>query len=213
MIQKIIPTKPKKVVFSIIGKTTVIHSIRVLLQITMEEYAFLDFLMYWFIEKKRTEKITEKDLYQYTGIRGIPEIKQMISSLKKKQLLEQKEIKTPEGLIIVMYPSDSFLSKFKSSNNFENFWNLKIDGKTAHRGNRAKALMMYNKLIKILGWKDIEKSFLKYKAFVDKTGQTQLHTSTWLNPQWEHYKDELIAAEEKSPKKEQIIHSISDDDW
>lgn len=211
---KINPLKPKKEMFSVKGKTTIIHSIRVELNITMTEYAFLDFLRFWFVESKHMQKITESNLYQYTGIKDMAKIKRIIARLKIKKMLEQKELKTPTGSIVVMYPAFAFLNKFSKEDKFEVFWNLKdVKGMTMHRGNKAKALIMYNRLIKVINPAEIQDYFLKYKAFVDKTGQTQLHTSTWLNPDWAHYKDELIIVEQKTKVKEQIIHSIEDEEW
>lgn len=209
--KKFTSVKPKNMSYLVFGKTTINHGIRTKLVLTPTEYIFLDFIVFWFGEGKKKEKISEEILFIYTGIRGFQMIKRITMRCKLKGMLELKEI---EGVGKTMYPTEKFTKQFEKQDKFEAFWGLRGKDKTSiHKGNKVKAQAMYKKLLRTMNADDIEKAFLKYRAFVEKTGQMQLHTSTWLNPQWAHYKDDLTVTEKPTAGKEQIIHEIKDEDW
>lgn len=210
------PIAPTSILNMVSGKSTIDHRIRTKLALTMEEYVFLQFLTTWFDDKKSNKPITEAILFANTGIKGTADIKRIISECKIKKMIEKKEIKSESGTLSVMYPTKVWFMQFETQDKFEEFWLLKDKNKVSiHKGNKASAQAMYKKALKVIDAKTIKQKFLAYVDWCNKSGTFQKHTSSWLNPTFKYWDDELPAVEkkEKTNNKEQIIHEVNDEDW
>lgn len=205
------------------GKSIISHFYRIKLGLTMTEYVFVDFLGWWKINKPH-QPITQHDLMIYTGIRPTM-LPRIIARCKLKEVVTKAPLVDKKGNAIlrkdkspatILVPTEKWNKCFAKLDDFENFWKLRTnDKKPLHLGNRVSAQRMYKRLLDYLTAEEIQKYFLAYVAWCRATNTFQKHSSTWLNPMYEYWKDDLTIANKPTEKKEddndQIKHEI--DKW
>ena len=177
----------------VFGKTTIDHKIRVNLNLSCDEYVFMEYMKYW--QDNKVERITQGLLWRYTGIKPL-EAEIIINSLKEKKLLYRDE-KTK-----VVTTSQDWDDQFNAANDFKKFWEI------AQKGNRERARKYYLKCIKIISHEELSACYKKYVENCDLTGTFRQHTSTWLNPknkEWENVLDQINMNNKENEVKPNVL--------
>lgn len=170
------------------GNTTIQHSLRVKLKITMVEYVLLDFIHQWHLKKK--EPITFGDYWIACGV------KSRLLSAKFKRLKDKELLfKDVDGRVKT---TDKWNSNFNSSEQFETLWKL------LNVGNKQVAKKSFSLALKVDSFENIKKGLEDYIKFVNETDQFRKHLASFLNPknkEWTTERDANIY-KKREPVKE-----------
>ena len=170
--------------FHIFGKTTIDHRIRRNLFLTNDEYVLMELLKS--VQDMTTWRITYGELWKKCGITK-QELIPLWKSLKEKGMVYKHET----GIITT---SQKWDDAFAARGDFMGFW------KIAPKGNKEKARTMYNRAIKVIEHKVLCETYKKYTDNCIAAGTYLKDTSSWLNPQYKHWEDQLT----KPVKKDDI---------
>ena len=171
----------------VFGVTTINHKIRLQLGISNDEYVFLDFLRY--VQSKRKERITWIKLWKMTGV-DPTDLPPLWRSLKEKGLVYRHE----SGVVTTSQKWDDM---FSSKVNFDEFWAL------FPKGNKESAKEMYSRAVRVKDHKSLCEAYKQYIAWCDETNTFKKNTSSWLNPKFKYWEDNLtIAKKEENGAKQ-----------
>ncbi len=181
--------------FHVFGKTTIDHRIRLNLFLTNDEYVLMELLKS--VQDMTNWRITYGELWKKCGITK-QELIPLWTSLKEKGMVYKHET----GVITT---SQKWDDAFAARGDFMAFW------KIAPKGNKEKARTMYNRAIKIIEHKILCETYTKYVDWCKATDTYFKDTSSWLNPQYKHWEDQLTKPIKKDdiPTKTTTIES----DW
>jgi len=191
---------PKSQTSEIKQFVTINNRIRVKLGITMEEFCVCQA-----IEELRAKSkpLGKYILYKETSV---PEeqINDMVNKLVAIGLLEKLDSK--------VYVSVKWKTEFSLDKEFDNnddmdpgLWQI-----FRRRGNKAAALSMYKKAVKTVPIDTLKKAAVNYITAKEEEGaefKHIMHLSSWLNPQFRHWEDEIQTGKIEKQK------GVLNDEW
>jgi len=160
----------------ITGSTTINHRIRVEFKLSLEEYVLLDFIFNW--NKKSNEAIRFKDYYVATGFIN-NDIIELFKVLKEKKLL----IKDLNKNRVDVAPEWTAL--FSTDGSIERLW------KIHPKGNKKQASLKLGRVLKKISIDELCSKLTHYVKWCDATNTFKKDLSTWLNPELEHWNNDL----------------------
>lgn len=188
----------------ILGRTYINHEVRCKLNLTCDEYNLMDFIFSWQTQKPK-ERIKFKDLYVQAGITK-PQLTGLFASLKQKKMVFQDEKK-------IVRTAVKWNKFFSDVDHFEELWNkyARYNGQViGNKGNKQKAKEVFNKAIKIVSAKKLIVAAEKYTAHCATTETYIKNCSSWLNPNYQYWNDELIEKPDNSTKEKPISDNLMD---
>jgi len=161
--------------YIVFGTSLINHKIRLELEISNDEYVFLDFLKY--MQDQSINKITWGDLWRKIGLdhRDLPPIWR---SLKEKGLVYRHE----SGIVTTSQKWDDM---FSAKINFDELWSI------YPKGNKQQAREMYKRAIRIQEHTALVEAYKKYVDWCEATDTFRKNTSSWLNPKFRYWEDDL----------------------
>jgi len=173
----------------VVGSSIINHKIRVKLNLTNDEYILADFIKQW--QDKHTTRITYGDLWKATGLE--PNILPIIwKGLKEKNIVYRHET----GIVTTTTVWDS---EFDVLSQFEDFWLI------APKGNKASARKMYERAIKVVTHETLCEKYKVYTKWCNDTDTFKKDTSSWLNPQYQYWNDDLTPKNIKKAEDKNIV--------
>lgn len=159
------------------GATTIIHSIRVNLKLSLEEYVLLSFIDGW--NEKKKEVATFRDFYIATGI--MPEdTKAYLNHMKKRKLIVFNE----EAKRIDV--CNEWKHSFGSSDLVEILWKIHA------KGNKKTAAARLPKVLKKIPFEELKAKYITYiKSVSTSEFRHRKGLDVFLNPDKEHWNDPI----------------------
>lgn len=164
-----------------IYKTIIDHKKRLELELTMDQYALADAIEQVIDKYKDFDSKRDYDrIYRRTGIK-----REFYPSLGKALFVKDIISPIPETNKYIL------TAKWKGNNEeiikkeFEKLWIR--SGKV---GNKQAAFKMFKKAVKEDPIEYLFSRWSLYEAFLKTSTQSQLHLSSWLNPENKRYNDE-----------------------
>ncbi len=174
---------------------TINNRIRLQLKLTMEDYVLYDTIA----ALREAGKPLSKDiLYQHTGI---PQ--ELIKGKIEKGLITKMLVEKTVGAKKIICTSDVWNEKFNTMKDFDSdeslspgLWQIFLK-----RGNKQAAIVMFKKAIKVVPIELLKEKATQY--IESKDGEEMkhiMHLSTWLNPMYKHWEDEIQVGKLESKK-------------
>ncbi len=217
------------------GKTEIVHFAKSELGVTFTEYVFINFLDWKYNVIHDRYPIYGADLYKHTTIPAKMWFR-LVMRCKAKGLIEKVMLYKDDKPVMVpkergstemihgatMIPTDKWHAPFKKyqqqvEDKFAPFWNLKEDDVfgngikiSVHLGNRKLALKAFMKSIKKVSIEELTEKFKLYVKWCRETKTFQKHTSSWLNPDYEHWNNDLsVGNKPDEPKRDgEVKHEV-----
>ncbi len=174
--------------FHVFGKSIIDHRIRLNLFLTNDEYVLMELLKS--VQDMTNWRITYGELWKKCGITK-QELIPLWNSLKEKGMVYRHET----GIITT---SQKWDDAFAARGDFMAFW------KIAPKGNKEKARTMYNRALKLIPHEQICEAYKKYVEWAKATDTFFKDTSSWMNPKYKHWEDDLtikIKKDDREPPK------------
>lgn len=172
----------------ITGKTVIDHKKRVKLTLSCDEFVLAQAIEDIVGDLAFNTVKGYENVYKMTGFTNI-EYRSIGSILIQKGIF--KRLADNNVRLVSPWEADT-----SSQKDFDEFWDEY--GKV---GNKKAAKKSFLKALKVTDLDHLKERWKAYKAHLEESGQSQLHMSTWLNPDNERWNDEYKSSSVKKIAK------------
>ena len=185
----IVVTSKKSYGAGVRGQTTILHKLRCSLGLTCDQYVLAEFIYSW--RQEHNKSATTEDIHRRTGF-SLDEAMNLAEFLNEDGII----VKDKTGRWVA---TDRWNSKFRFDDDFEEFWNI-----WKKKGNKKRAKQRYIKVRKMISKGELHGQAEKVVAAISDL-RYLMNAEKWLDPEFEHWKDEIIKSgklPDKPPNKD-----------
>lgn len=157
---------------TVTGITTVNHQIRLKLSLSMADYAILSM-----IENLKGKQVTDSISWKLLGV-TLKVVTERMNFLYEKGFLD-KDFKVTSKWTNAFLPDEA-------ETKFNELWEI-----FQRTGNKKNAKSMFIKALKAEDYNVLLENAKKYISYCRETRRFIMHMSSWLNPDFRHWEDEL----------------------